>query len=424
MSVLLIEIPPATPITAHTPLRHVVSADGQTVERSGVAVAALLPKPGRAAAVTLVLPPQALSWHRVLWPKVALRDRARARAVLHGLLEEQLLDDGAQLHMALAPDVRPGAATWVAVCDQAWLQGAVEVLAQAGVPVHRMVPVWPPQASEGDEALTPQLLALGTPEDAWLAVTHADAEGRTLCVPLTPAVAQMDIVSRTAADAVVQAEPAVYQQAQQVLGRAVQLLEWPQHLLQAAQTPWNLAQFQFANSGKDRFAQGISGNWQAVWRQPQWRWARVAVLLLVLVNLVGLNVLGWQARQQLQGLRGQVDAVFRSTFPQIPVVVDAPLQMQRELARLQQQSGAVTPAAFEALASAAGSALQRAGVTAMPTAMRYDGQFLTLQGLVLPEAQMQQWQTLLLADGLNAVPGEDASVQIGLVRSTHPKVQP
>ena len=141
LSVLLLGIPPAAPITAHTPLRHVVSADGQTVERSGVAVAALLPKPGRAAAVTLVLPPQALSWHRVVWPKVALRDRARARAVLHGLLEEQLLDDGAQLHMALAPDVRPGAATWVAVCDQAWLQGAVEVLAQAGVPVHRMVPV-------------------------------------------------------------------------------------------------------------------------------------------------------------------------------------------------------------------------------------------------------------------------------------------
>lgn len=413
MSALIIEIPHAS-ITAQTPLRYVLSADGQASERSGSAAAALLPQPGRAGTVTLVLAPQALSWHRVQWPKVSLRDRQRARAVLHGLLEDHVLDDVQHLHMALAPDTAAGQPAWVAVCGRDWLQNALSVLAQAGVQAHRIVPAFAPES-----AATPGLTALGSDGDAWLVVRHADADGRVLTLPLTAAAAQLDIIAHSPPDAPVEAEPAVYQQAQRLLGRPAELLELPRYLLQAAQTRWNLAQFQFANAGKDRLAQSLGGGLQALLRGPQWRLARWGAGLLLMAQLAGLNAWAWQARQQLQDKRNAVETIFRATFPTVPVVVDAPLQMQREVARLQQQSGALGPAAFEVLAAASGAALQQLRLPDTPRAVRYEGQTLRLEGLNLSDEHLRQLQAILEADRLH-VSQQEAGLLITAAAGAQP----
>ena len=50
------------------------------------------------------------------------RHQQRVRAVLDGLLEEKLLDDPAQLHLALDDTAEAGQPSWVAACDKAWLQ--------------------------------------------------------------------------------------------------------------------------------------------------------------------------------------------------------------------------------------------------------------------------------------------------------------
>lgn len=412
MSDLIIELPHGS-INAQTPMRYVVSADGVASERTGTSTAALLPKPGRTGTVTLVLPPQTLSWHRVQLPKISLRDRQRVRTVLQGLLEDQLLDDPRHTHIALAPDAAPGQANWVCVCQQQWLESGLAELARAGIAPHRIVPAFSPntfttataQTTAANPA-TPTLTALGTPEDAWLVISPADADGRVLTLPLSAAARQLDIIAHSPPEHAVQAEPAVYQMAQSALARPAQLLETPRYLLQAAKSPWNLAQLQFANSSADRLAQGVSGSLQALLFAPQWRWVRRGALALLAVQVLGLNVWAWQARAQLQAKRDAVQNIFRTTFTRVPVVVDAPLQMQREVAALQQRSGALTPASFEALTASLGRALPHLPAAA-PAAMRYENSALSVQGLALDEPGLARLQELLQADHIEALPTQD-----------------
>lgn len=79
-----------------------LSVDGQEVGARGCGRAATLPACDR---LVLAVEPAALGWHRVELPRVA---PARLRAALDGLLEEVLLDEPAQLHMALEPGAAPG----------------------------------------------------------------------------------------------------------------------------------------------------------------------------------------------------------------------------------------------------------------------------------------------------------------------------
>ena len=71
------------------------------------------------------------------------------RAVLEGLLEDQLLDDPPALHFALAPGAANDGKTWVAVCDKAWLRSGLQALEAAGMAVARIVPERVP-AAPGD----------------------------------------------------------------------------------------------------------------------------------------------------------------------------------------------------------------------------------------------------------------------------------
>jgi general secretion pathway protein L len=106
--------------------------------------------------VVLVLPPRALSWHRVDVPKVG---QARLRAVLEGLLEDRLLDDVEDMHFAIEPGKRPGQTMWVAACRKAWLGSWLQALSASGRPASRIVPsLWPlpsstPPGQTADAAL-------------------------------------------------------------------------------------------------------------------------------------------------------------------------------------------------------------------------------------------------------------------------------
>ena len=68
--------------------------------RHGRGPVSLLP---RGDDVVLVLPPLAVSWHAVALPRMPAN---RVRAALDGLLEDRLLDEVDQLHLALEPGGR------------------------------------------------------------------------------------------------------------------------------------------------------------------------------------------------------------------------------------------------------------------------------------------------------------------------------
>lgn len=104
---------------------YVLSNDGVSVVRHGHCTAPMLP---RAETVVAVMPAQDLSWHRVTLPKAPA---GRLRAALAGLLEEALLDDPDDLHLAVAPLAKAGQPTWVAACDHTWLTGLMMSLEKA-----------------------------------------------------------------------------------------------------------------------------------------------------------------------------------------------------------------------------------------------------------------------------------------------------
>ncbi len=319
-------------------LSWVRSGDGRLALEHGRCAASLLPAE---AEVVLALPVRALSWHRLAVPKVAA---SRLRAVLDGLLEERLLSDTTELHFALEPGARPGQTLWVAACDKAWLRSWLQALDAAGRPVSRIVPMLWPTADAVH-------WAHGVGGHAWLA--SASAEG-VRCLPLAAIGAD-----RTAADATEAqwlADPAVAAQAEQALDRRLAPVPLHDWLLRGAQSDWNLAQFDLSLSSGARRGQRLRQALRQFRTGPAWRPARWGLAALLVAQLLGLNVAAWHERSSLDAKRQAVRQTLQQTFPNVTLVLDAPLQMQRELAQLQQAGGQLSGRDLEAMLSALGSA--------------------------------------------------------------------
>lgn len=381
MSTLIVALPLTKP-TAATEFAFVVSSPARPLMDHGTAPLALLPA---AETVVLVAPARCLSWHRVRVPPVAA---SRTAAALSGLLEEHLLDDPAQLAFALVPGRSADGESLVVACDKAWLRGALELFEQGQRPVSRVVPEYAP---EGPATEAVQLHLVGTVEDAQLVVV--DARGAT-CLPL--ASAQAAFADRALPAGEVFAEPAVAGLAEQALGRAVAVQPAAQRLLQASQCEWELAQFDLSIRGGGRFAR----RWQHRARQlvfaPAWRPARWGLLALVLVQLIGLNAWAWSLDAVVRDKQRRVNALLTQTFPGVRTVVDAPLQMQRELALLRQASGGITSEDLETMLAALGAALP-AGST--PLAIDFAAGELAVRGLDMTGPQRDQLQTAMKNQG-------------------------
>jgi general secretion pathway protein L len=262
--------------------------------------------------------------------------------VLDGLLEERLLDEPEQLHYAIEPQARPGIPVWVAACNRAWLHAWLQALEQAGRPIARIVPELAPSTNESPSPLlhavgtadTPQLLCSSP---TGVAVLPLNAASVVLVGPL--------LNGSTAADIV--AEPAVAALAEGLFSGRVRIETDAQRALRCAQSPWDLAQFDLLRTRRARTQKNLSKGTQALWRAPQWKAARWAAAALVAVNLLGLQAWAWKEQASLVAKKASIREVLTTTFPDVRVVVDAPLQMERALAGLQRQSGAASSADLE-----------------------------------------------------------------------------
>jgi general secretion pathway protein L len=367
MRTLIVTLPPpgesASPSVEY---EYVLSTDGLQVGSTASAAAALLPQPtGAGAEVVAVVPARALSWHQVDLPKGTSAASPRLRAVLEGLLEDRLLDEPGDLHFALQPQAKPGAPVWVAACNRAWLRTAVQALEAAQRPVSRIVPeLWP-----GEPAA---LYVTGEPGRATM--TLADDSG----VVIWPVAGELHAGVPALPDTVaVLAEPAVAGVAEQALQRPVMLQQAPQRHLLAAQSPWDLAQFDLASSGRSRAFKKFSTGWAGLLQAPQWRAARWGLVALVLANLVGLNAWAWMERSALKAKREQIRTALTGTFPSVRVVVDAPVQMEREVAALRQATGAASGRDLESMLAALAAA---APPGLAPTSIEFTGNELRLKG--------------------------------------------
>jgi general secretion pathway protein L len=387
MSALIVLLPPE-PASASAEFEHVVSNDGSSVDRHGSAQAALLPLPDRGGVeVIAVVPAARISWHRIELPKGTGAGSPRLRAVLEGLLEDQLLDEPDALHFALPPNARLGSPLWVASCDRAWLRDALQALDAAQRPVSRIVPEFAP---EGE----PVLYATGDPQRPVLVL--AGSEG-VLTLPL--ATQALSLLPTLPEGTRCVAEPAVAALAEQVLQHRPELQQPPQRWLQAARSDWDLAQFEFSSSGRARAMKKLGTVWADLLAAPQWRPARWGALLLVAVNLVGLNAWAWREDSALDRKREAIRQTLTQTFPNVKVVVDPAVQMDREVAALRQTTGGMSARDLEAMLGALSGAPLPEGSA---TGVEYVQGELRIKGLGLDAEQVDQVTASLAAQGYTA----------------------
>jgi general secretion pathway protein L len=347
MSMLVIQLPPRArggeaPPEPAAVLGHVLSSDGLGINAQGRSAPAQWPK---ADSVVAVLPPTEVGWHRITVPKAPA---GRLRAALAGLLEEHLLDDDDGVHLALAPGAKAGDEAWVAAVDRAWLASWIAAIEAGGATIDRVVPALSPAA--GDPAAPGHAHVFGASGDdagdsapPWLAV--ADGAGVT-ALRLGGSLARTRLAGWSEQGLRWTAEPSAVGAAERWLGAPVQVQTEAELALAAARTPWNLRQFELAPRHRGlRALRELAKQW----RGPAWRPARWGLAALVVVQLLGLNLWAWQQQRLVAQGKDKMNALLRSTHPNVRAVLDAPVQMQRETELLRQAAGQVGPADFEPL---------------------------------------------------------------------------
>lgn len=351
-----------------------------------------------------VVPAQALSWHRVQLPRGVLTRTTsadpmslRLRSVLEGLLEDRLLDDPSTLHIALQPHAPSDAPVWVAACEHAMLAQGLEQLKQQGWNAQRLVPEWEP----GSDDATPTLWITGTPDTpmaCWC--DTAGVHQWPLTASLRHVSAWPQPVRQLAERGVeVVSEPALAAWTEQALERAVSVVPAADRVAQRARTStWNLAQGRLSlhQAWPLRLRQGLT----RLWQEPLWRPARWAAVACVLVQVLAINAAAWQARQQEARLQAGINAALTSTFPDIRVVVDAPVQMQRAFASLQQGSGAPSMRDFDVMLQAIQQNQHEARTNTSPNAIVFESNQLRLSGTNWDEPQAQALRQGLSTRGL------------------------
>jgi general secretion pathway protein L len=395
MSALIVVLP-AHPVSGATEYEFALTRDGSTVESHGAAQASVLPLPTRAGSeVVAVAPARLLSWHRVELPKGVTARSPRLRSVLEGLLEDQVLDEVESLHFALQPQARTETLLWVATCDRNWLRGALQALEAAGRPVSRIVPEFAPGGS-------PALHAVGEAENATLIVTSDEG---VAVLPL--ATTALTLLPSVPEDSPCIAEPPVAALAEQVLQHTPVLVQPAQRWVGAAQSAWDLAQFDLSSSGRARAFKRVGTVWADMRSAPQWRPARWGAALLIAINLVGLNAWAWRERSALDGKREAMHRTLTETFPHVKLVVDAPMQMEREVAALRQAAGTVSGRDLEAMLSALASALPPQHAIG---ALDYVNGELRAKGLTLQPDESRATIAALKSRGYGAVLSGDTLV--------------
>ena len=398
MRTLIVQLPltPASPAVAYP---HAwVSAPAETTRVPlQWAQASLLPAASRDSEVVLMVPAQTLSWHQVELPAGLHKQPARLSAALQGLLEDRLLADPASLHLALQPGWQHTARPWVAACDKSWLTGHVQALESAGLTVHRIVPELRPDTS----AL--QVLALGDTTSGWVWFSQASrgvwggpvGSAQAHAWPAWTGHTEDPDREQTPIHAL--AEPALAAWLGERLGTPAQLLQPHQHWLQALVSDWDLAQFDVQTHARARRIKSLQKFLNAWWTAAEWRPARWGLALLVLTQLIGLNAWAWKTRTDWQAQQQSLTRILQETFPKTTVVVDASLQMEREVTRLRQGSGQLGPQDLESLLAALGQALPPGLAT--PTQLQFQPGRLQVQGLTLTAVQQQSIEQALQRQG-------------------------
>jgi general secretion pathway protein L len=371
---------------------YLLSADGLSVSRQGRTTPALLPK---ADTVVAWLGPTDVSWHRVTLPRAPA---SKLRAALVGLLEEQLLDDEQAVHLAIAPQASAGSPTWVAAVHKRWLAQHLEQLEKAGAFIERVVPaLWPDDPPTG-HFFAASDSADGSSAQTWLA--YSDANG-VRCARMAGTWVREQLAAWARQGARWSASPAVAAQAERWLGMPVAVRADADHALQAVRSLWNLRQFDLAP--RARGSRFLRDSWKRL-RSPAWRPARIGVLTLALLHIVGINLWALHQRSEIERRKQAMVTLLKAAHPQVGTIVDAPVQMRRATDNLRAAAGRVGDADLEAALAAATQAWPDG--QAPVQSLRFEQGNLTLVVGTWSGDQIERFRARLRPAGWNVQSGE------------------
>ena len=399
MSTLVVQIPERQRLSARggaapessglgTEYAYVSTSDGLTMTGQGECGAALLPK---AATVVALLADTDVSWHRITLPKAPA---ARLRAALAGVLEEALLADAEEVHLAVAPGASAGQPTWVAAVDRAWLRAELAALEKANVFVERIVPAsWPDDPPSGHFAET-RADAAAPEQGVLLHWAHADG---VASIRLQGGLARALVPRPAPPGTRWSATPGAVAAAEQWLGMPVNVMSRAEGALQAARSLWDLRQFDLAQ--RTRGARALRDALRK-FTSPQWRPVRFGLAALLAAQIVGLNLWAWHQRSTIESRQQAVQAAVRAAFPRasdLDLQRDAGAVMQREVQSLRTLAGKPGETDLETMLQAAASAwpADRPPVEQL----RYESGRLTLAAGGWSEQQVAQFRSLLQPAG-------------------------
>lgn len=394
MTTLVIQIPSRRRLQARDPGQappesragieydYALSPDGISLAKHGRCALALLPR--GASTVIAVLADADVSWHRIPLPKAPA---ARLPAALIGVLEEALLEDAANVHLAVAPDAEAGDPTWIAAVDMPWLSSELAALEKSNVFIDRVAPMsWPDSPPSGHFAELES-----NSQVASLTWAHADGVAH---LRLKGTLPRALLPTPLPEGARWSATPATASAAERWLNVPVAVMDWPNRALQASRSLWNLRQFGLAR--KNRGMRAL----RDVWRQfqsPAWKPLRYGVVTLIALQLVGLNLWAMQQRHQVESKRKSMTSLLQTTFPHVRGVLNAPLQMQRETDTLRAAAGKPGETDFEPMLQAAASAWP--GDRPPVDNLRFEPGKLSLSVAGWSPAQIEQFRNQLRPSG-------------------------
>ncbi|MFT7775157.1 type II secretion system protein GspL [Roseateles sp.] len=361
---------------------YVLTPDGREVGAEGRAAATALPA---ADSVIAVIAESDVSWRRIELPRAG----RQMRAALAGKLEEALLDEPEALHFALEPDALGGDNAWVAITSRPWLAEHLARLEAAQIFIDRVAPLsWPDERTRGHF-----FEAQGEREQAGIALRWSHVEG-VATLPLDGGLARQLLPSGLVHVAQWTATPAVATAAERWLGSTVTVQTPAQHALAVVDSVWNLRQFDLAPRARGVRALRLIS--RELMRKP-WRPARYGLAGLVLVQVLGLNLWAWQQHRELAAHREAVTATLTGAFPQVRAILDAPVQMQKQLDLLRASAGSVGEQDFEALLAAAAQAWP--GDRPPTDALAFEPGRLTVSAQGWAPAQIDNFRTQLRSEG-------------------------
>ncbi len=357
-------------------MRYVMRANTGELQRSGTALLADLPRADR---VDIIVPASLVLFTEVKLPPVRGQ---KLRQLLPYAVEEKILSDPDQVQVAAGARDELGM-TRVAVVDRAWLDASCDRLRQLGMRpengyAETCLPELEPNAWtliwDGHAGFVRTAVGAGLALDSMgdgaapFALRRAVDEART-----NTRLPEKIILRATDAAASV----ADLQLWTTQLGVSVvpgQDWHWAPRFLNTANAI-NLLQGDYAPSSSLREL------------LPQLRPILLLAGLIIGAQVLATGVDWWRLNHERKTLTTEMNKTFKSAFPEATVVVDAPLQMQRNLAELRRASGQSQPNDFLPLLAKLMPSINTAtGIEAMS----YDQGTLKVDALFRDEASVTE----------------------------------